>query len=782
MPAMPRTALILLTVLLTAHAVLSQNAAELKTCVISSYADRNYTETLARLKDLDEHDHAAFESGNFSYLYARTAQKLGDTALASQMYGRIADTRSPLTPYALMHLSEIMRASGNTLVERLYLAEIVTLWQNSIPAQGANYRLARSAIESGDHSQAIRRLTDWQPSIGTQHSNSALSIRRDDLALLAEAYYRGGQPDKARDTAAALIASIPNAAQPDDAALSAARLLDALDGITGLSVADNMLWANIFQFNRDFAAAKLHYDAVITAEPNGTNAAAAVFQIARGYSQAADHLNALNWYERVLEQYPASPSARAALLQDAGAYARLGKPKEALKRYRQYIDTYPDADDLDRAYLNSLDISRDLGIDQDALKWAEKTIEHFQGKPAEALATFAEARIYISRGEWPEALDRLKRLRTLPDLASSQPGGTTVNEAAFLRAFCLEQLRRYPEAVDAYLAIPEGINEYYGWRATERLRSLTANDAAKGVVDQQIGYLLSSLSNSGIDTNRKNAQSLLRLTDRPEITAKALETIRISTHLMPRYNAIPTDDVALPSASPGRPAAAILSSLGIYDEAAPEFDAGGGISADALAKLYYLGDHADLNLAYIEPLWKRIAADADVELMPHDSLRRLYPAPFADSLVTFGKERGVDPRMMLSIMRQESRFQPDARSNAAARGLMQFIATTADKIARRLDRGDLTQDEMFYPPTAILFGSQYLADLDAMFPGEPVAAAASYNGGEDNVKRWLARSRSGDVDRYLPEIVYSQSKDYAARVMTNYRMYTLLYDESLHPR
>jgi soluble lytic murein transglycosylase len=111
---------------------------------------------------------------------------------------------------------------------------------------------------------------------------------------------------------------------------------------------------------------------------------------------------------------------------------------------------------------------------------------------------------------------------------------------------------------------------------------------------------------------------------------------------------------------------------------------------------------------------------------------------------------------------------------------MQFISTTADRIALDLGRTDFEQDELFDPRTAILFGSKYIGDLFGHFPELPEAVAASYNGGEDNMKRWLGRSRSREADRYVPEIAFSQSKDYVHRVMSSYRMYTELYDERLN--
>ena len=84
--------------------------------------------------------------------------------------------------------------------------------------------------------------------------------------------------------------------------------------------------------------------------------------------------------------------------------------------------------------------------------------------------------------------------------------------------------------------------------------------------------------------------------------------------------------------------------------------------------------------------------------------------------------------------------------------------------------------------TAILFGSQYIGNLFKLFPNQPAAVAASYNGGEDNMKRWLGRSKSDYAGRYVPEIGFAQSKDYVWRVMSNYRMYQMLYDERLNPK
>jgi soluble lytic murein transglycosylase len=159
----------------------------------------------------------------------------------------------------------------------------------------------------------------------------------------------------------------------------------------------------------------------------------------------------------------------------------------------------------------------------------------------------------------------------------------------------------------------------------------------------------------------------------------------------------------------------------------------------------------------------------------------LYPVPFRESLIKHAGSRGVDPRFVLSIARQESRFQSDAKSVAAARGMMQFIASTANEIAAQLNLANFNQDDLYNADTAILFGSQYLANLFKQFPDQPQAVAGSYNGGADNLARWISRSRSNEADRYVPEIGFTQTKDYVYKVLANFWTYQRLYDAQLQP-
>jgi soluble lytic murein transglycosylase len=156
-----------------------------------------------------------------------------------------------------------------------------------------------------------------------------------------------------------------------------------------------------------------------------------------------------------------------------------------------------------------------------------------------------------------------------------------------------------------------------------------------------------------------------------------------------------------------------------------------------------------------------------------------YPAPHREVLLRAVRGKDVDPRFVLAIMRQESGFKADARSPAGARGLLQLTIDLANKYAPRAGFNSVREDELYRPEVNIPIAVEYLADLYGMFPGLHEAVAASYNGGEDNVARWVRRAAHKDAGVFTSEIGFAESKDYAMKVLANYRAYKTLYTPDL---
>jgi soluble lytic murein transglycosylase-like protein len=159
-----------------------------------------------------------------------------------------------------------------------------------------------------------------------------------------------------------------------------------------------------------------------------------------------------------------------------------------------------------------------------------------------------------------------------------------------------------------------------------------------------------------------------------------------------------------------------------------------------------------------------------------------YPASFREVILRSVEGRGVDPRFVLAIMRQESGFNPRAKSPAAARGLLQLTPEIAAKYAAEVKIPAPREDDLYRPEVNVLLASAYLAELGRMFPGLPEAVAASYNGGEDNVVRWVRRATHDDPGVFTSEVGFTESKDYVNKVMANYRAYKMLYTEDLKRR
>lgn len=159
-----------------------------------------------------------------------------------------------------------------------------------------------------------------------------------------------------------------------------------------------------------------------------------------------------------------------------------------------------------------------------------------------------------------------------------------------------------------------------------------------------------------------------------------------------------------------------------------------------------------------------------------------YPVPYRQAIISAAKARKLDPRFVLAIIKQESVFKPLAKSPAGARGLLQLTIDAAQKYATNAGLNDLQESQLYQPETSIRIGSEYLRELSDMFPNLPEAVAASYNGGEDNVVRWVKRARQKDPGVFTSEVGFDETKAYVQKVLNNYRVYRELYTADLTRR
>jgi len=164
-------------------------------------------------------------------------------------------------------------------------------------------------------------------------------------------------------------------------------------------------------------------------------------------------------------------------------------------------------------------------------------------------------------------------------------------------------------------------------------------------------------------------------------------------------------------------------------------------------------------------------------LLPRLVRELLYPRYFYDEIVAQSKKHGADPRLVLSIMREESRFNPRAKSAAAARGLLQFIITTARDVGKAIGLVQVSPEDLYDPRVVIQLGTKYIGDLLAQFDRDPYKAAAAYNAGPFQARLWARMAPAPGDDTYLSAINFDETKDYVRKVLNSYERYGEIYEK-----
>jgi soluble lytic murein transglycosylase len=148
----------------------------------------------------------------------------------------------------------------------------------------------------------------------------------------------------------------------------------------------------------------------------------------------------------------------------------------------------------------------------------------------------------------------------------------------------------------------------------------------------------------------------------------------------------------------------------------------------------------------------------------------LYPLAHWHIVRDVSDKYGIDPFIILSIIREESRFDTQARSQAGALGLMQLMPQTAYAIDKKITLNIKSHEHIFDIKTNINLGSYYIASLLKEFGSLPHAIAA-YNAGEDIVRKWQKAGSYKSLDEFIEDIPYEETKNYTKRVITTYFEY-----------
>ena len=151
-----------------------------------------------------------------------------------------------------------------------------------------------------------------------------------------------------------------------------------------------------------------------------------------------------------------------------------------------------------------------------------------------------------------------------------------------------------------------------------------------------------------------------------------------------------------------------------------------------------------------------------------------FPMPYKQQVLAHAEARELDPSLIYGVMRRESLFDPLARSSVGALGLMQLMPSTARRVASSLGMKRPRKSDILRVENNIRLGTHYLKTVMNRFDNNVALAAAAYNAGPGNVKRWLPRDNTMSADLWVETVPFKETRNYVQAVLA----YSTVFDKS----
>ena len=235
--------------------------------------------------------------------------------------------------------------------------------------------------------------------------------------------------------------------------------------------------------------------------------------------------------------------------------------------------------------------------------------------------------------------------------------------------------------------------------------------------------------------------------------------------------ALPREPRAGLSHDSGLARVVLLRRINLVEEAAAELEsavqdaAGDPVRLYGMAGVYIEAERYHMALRIMRRHFQTVAATGDPAL-PRAFWEMYYPYAWRDEMRDAAQRRGIDPYLVAAVVREESSYYPRAISRAGARGLMQLMPATARLMA---PPGDLDD-----PGFNIELGTRFLAGLMREF-NDPRLALAAYNAGPKNVRQWMSTRRTDDIEAFVEQIPFDETRLYVKRVVLSWDEYRRIY-------
>lgn len=496
-------------------------------------------------------------------------------------------------------------------------------------------------------------------------------------------------------------------------------------------------------------------------------------KFAKAAARAGEAERARALFEDAILRFPPSGEYFTLILDYAEFHRKQGETAAAAALLEKYLADAPPAYRLEARFLQAR-------VEWKAGRLAEARKVFLEIAEGSALPGTSERARYLAawiaedEGDLAGATESYERLRGARDDSIRQ-------EALFRFAYDLYLTGRHDEAIAAFSVGEKGDGgtveraRHHYWKA-RALRDAGREAEAAPIFADLAGdafagiYALFAVSARGEETFR-----FLNATSTGETKACGEERGRL-------WARIRNADWGPADAEKVRRAER-LTLLGVIDYAVLE---AGRVDRAVARKAIGMGDGGAPGLfRYLAgDLKGGINETSNVPLDPmHPGLVDRIQYPLAPEFLADCDRRrsGIDPLVLLAVIRQESRFQSDVLSSAGAVGLMQLMPRTAAEVARREKMPKPGRKELLRPSVNVRLGASYLSHLVKGYGGDYFRGVAAYNAGEAAVDRWWKRS-NGDPAAFLEGINFKETRFYLRRVFLNLLQYYRIYRPEMFVR
>lgn len=158
-----------------------------------------------------------------------------------------------------------------------------------------------------------------------------------------------------------------------------------------------------------------------------------------------------------------------------------------------------------------------------------------------------------------------------------------------------------------------------------------------------------------------------------------------------------------------------------------------------------------------------------------DIYKIAYPLHYTQKINSYSRVLNLDPYLIISIAREESYFDPRAKSGAGAMGLMQLMPVTAHYISSKYKIPLSSTGNLLDPKTNLKFGCAYFNYTKIKLNNNDMLAIAAYNGGPSAVQKWQEKLEYKDYDEFIENIPYEETQNYIKKVFRSYWNYLNIY-------